>query len=384
MGEPIAVVIGFIGKLPLAGMSLYNLHYMAGLQELGYDIHYVERQNRPLECYDPRSDTMTDDPHYALSYLENLLPNYGITRERFSFIDRENRCHGSGWRALRAALDRSDFVLTLADETWFDELERCPQRAFVDGDPLLTQVAMADREPILSAALDNYPVLFTIGVRIGQTDCTIPTAGRSWLCTRSVAATRFWSPEPASSGLPVTTVMKWTGKEVEFDGHVYGHKDMEFKRFIDLPGRTARPFSLALGGSRAARQQLVEQGWQLVNPLEKTGTLDAYERFIYDSYADFGIAKHAYVASRSGWFSDRSICYLAAGRPVLHQDTGFGDWLPTGEGVFSFSDIDEVLEALDQLDTDYERHARAARAIAEQYFEADKVIGRMLDDAGFR
>jgi hypothetical protein len=382
--KPIAVVVGFIGKLPLAGTSLYNLHHVAGLQALGYDVHYVERLNRPHQCYNPRTNTMTDDPQYAVSYLENLLSNYGITRERFSFIDRENRCLGSGWASLCSALDHAHFVLALADATWFDELERCPQRAFVDGDPLFTQVALLEGDPVVSAALKHYGTLYTIGVRLGQADCTIPPANRVWLPARSVVATHLWDPTPAVSPLPVTSVMSWAaGQDVWYDGKVYGHKNREFERFVDLPQRTAQPFQLAIGGS-APRERLYEHGWHLVNPLGVTGTIETYQAFIAGSWADFGIAKHAYVASRSGWFSDRSTCYLAAGRPVLHQDTGFSDWLPTGEGVFSFSDIDGVLEALDRLSTNYERHARAARAIAEEYFEAAKVVAHMLDDAGFR
>jgi len=384
MTKPIAIVVGFIGKLPVAGMALYNLHYISGLQVLGYDVHYVERQNRPDECYDPVADVMTDDPRYALSDLQSLLPRYGITRERFSFIDREDRCHGSGWVALRAALDDADFILTLCDPTWFDELERCPRRGFVDGDPLFTQVAMLKDEGNMSAALTRYDTLFTYGVRMGMADCTLPTAGRKWIPTRPVVASALWNPTPAGGPLPVTTVMHWSAwSDVTYDGRVYGHKNREFERFIDLPHRTAQLFVLALGG-RAPRERLRERGWHLVDPLATTRTIEAYRKFIAGSRADFGIAKHAYVSSRCGWFSDRSTCYLAAGRPVLHQDTGFRDWLPTGVGVLPFADINDVLEALARLDVEYERHARVARLIAEEHFEAAKVLGRMLDDAGFR
>src|SRR5262249_22768768 len=129
---------------------------------------------------------------------------------------------------------------------------------------------------------------------------------------------------------------------------------------------------------------ILRHGWRLVNPLEATRTIESYSTFIAESWADFGIAKHAYVASRSGWFSDRSTCFLAAGRPVLHQDTGCSDWLPTGEGVILFSDAESALEGLCEIEKDYPRHSRAARVLAEQYFEAQTVIGRMLEDAGFR
>jgi hypothetical protein len=377
----LAVVVGFIGKLPVAGMSLYNFHYICGLQTLGYEVHYVERQNRADECYNPTSSVFSDDASFALDYLSKLLPDYCISRERFSFIDRQERCHGSGWKALGEVLDQADFVLTIADRTWFDELERCPRRAFVDGDPAFTQVAMLTAN---APELAHYDTLFTYGTRIGKSDCTVPSAGRNWIPTRPVVSTRLWDPTPASVRLPVTTVMNWAAwGDVVYDSQTYGHKNREFERFIDLPRQTAQPFALAVGGP-VPRERLKQHGWELVDPLEATGTIEAYQKFIAGSRADFGIAKHAYVASRCGWFSDRSTCYLAAGRPVLHQETGFSDWLPIGEGVFAFSGMEDVLEALRCLDLDYERHARAARSLAEEYFEAPIVIAGMLDNAGYR
>ncbi len=383
MSAPIAVVVGFAGKWPLAGLMLYNLHYLAGLAELGYEVHYVERQNSPHDYYDPRSDELTADVTAGFAALEAIMPAVGIGPDRFSLIDLEGGCHGAGWETLGDALDRAQFVLTLADSTWFDELERCPRRAFVDGDPLFTQAAMLGADPSFRA-LDHYDVLFTYGTRMGQSGCEVPDAGRRWIPTRPVVATRLWDAgSPRADGAPITTVMNWSASEdVRLDGHVYGHKGREFERLIGLPARTGRRFVLAAGGP-APRERLRADGWELENPLEVTGTLDAYRDFIAASYADLGIAKHAYVASESGWFSDRSTCYLGSGRPVLHQETGFSEWLPTGEGVFAFSSADDVAEALEQIDHDYERHARAARAIAEEHFEARIVIASMLDEAGF-
>jgi hypothetical protein len=178
--------------------------------------------------------------------------------------------------------------------------------------------------------------------------------------------------------------MHWAaGSDVNYDGRVYGHKNREFERFIDLPRQTAQRFVLALGGG-GPKDWMCEHGWELTGPLGATRTIEAYQRFIAGSRADFGLAKHAYVASRCGWFSDRSVCYLAAGRPVLHQDTGCSDWLPAGQGVFFFNDMADAVEQLQRLDADYGQNARVARATAEEHFEAAKVIGCMLDDAGFR
>jgi hypothetical protein len=382
--KPLAVLVGFIGKYPVAGMTLYNLHHIVGLQALGYDVHYVERQNIFDEYYDPISDGWTDNPTYALGYLKTVLSRIDIAQGRYTLIDRRNQCYGSDWQALCNTLDRADFVLTLADPTWFDELGRCPRRAFIDGDPMLTQVAILDSHAPEAKIADHYDVLFTYGVRMGRQDCTIPSLGREWLPARPVVATELWKCVPVSTPAPITTIMNWAaGPDVTHDGRKYGHKGREFERFIELPQRTHRELLVAAGGP-TPKERLREHGWVLENPLAISRTVDEYQQFIAHSWADFGIAKHAYVASRSGWFSDRSTCYLAAGRPVLHQETGFSDWLPTGEGVFPFSTMDDVLAALEELDVNYERHAKAARGIAEEHFDASTVIGRMLDEAGFR
>ena len=384
VAKPLAVVIGFIGKIPLAGMSLFNLHYVAGLRALGYEVHYVERQNTPYDCYDPSADAMADDPQYAVGYLSALMPRFGFTRNRFSFIDSRGRCEGSGWKSLLEALDRADFILTLCDLTWFDELEQCRRRAFVDGDPMFTQVRMLSKDEPVSDVLKHYDTLFTYGVRIGQSDCTIPSAGRDWIPTRPVVSTAFWKPEPAADDLPLTTVMNWADwQDVQYEGRTYGQKNREFLRFKDLPSHTNCEFLLAVGGA-APLDSLRQSGWNTANPLKVTQTVEAYQRFIAGSRADFGIAKHAYVASRSGWFSDRATCYLASGRPVLHQDTGCGDWLPTVEGVFLFRGLQDVLAALSELEGNYDRHASTARRLAEEHFEAKEVVGRMLDEARYR
>jgi hypothetical protein len=382
--KPLAVLVGYIGKLPVAGMALYNLHYVVGLQELGYQVHYVERLNSSSECYDPNADAWVDDPGFALRWLaENLKPVLS-PGDRWSFIDRDDTCHGTSWNDLLASIDRAEFVLTIEDATWFDELERCPHRAFLDGDPVFTQARMLDAESQVARTLARYPVLFTYCMRMGEPDCPVPDLGRDWIPTRPAVATALWDWQLGDVASPVTTVMNWGAwGEVELDGRSYGHKNREFARLIDLPSRTSRRIEPAIGGP-APREELEAKGWTLGDPLRATGTIDAYRAYIAGSSAELGIAKHAYVASRCGWFSDRSTCYLAGGRPVLHQDTGFTDWLPDGDGVLAFSDMDGLLEGLDRLDADYPRHARAARRVAEEHFEARTVIGEMLDQAGFR
>jgi len=384
--KPLAVVVGGVGKLPVAGVSLYVLHHVVGLQQLGYDVHYVERQNRSGECFDPGTNQMTDDAAPALTCLRDLLPRFSIDESSFSFVDLEGVCHGSGWKALEKAVVRADFVLTVADPTWFDVLELNARRAYIDGDPLFTQIAVETGVGSRAVAATHYDVLFSYGTRIGRPDCTIPDAGRRWLPARPVVATSLWHVETVRPDAPVGALLHWSaGADVRHGGIDYGHKDREFSRVVDAPLRVpGRRFVLALGGGGSQKSRLLDAGWGLTDPLEATRSIDAYRSFVGECWTDLGVAKHAYVASRSGWFSDRSTCYLASGRPVLHQDTGYTDWLDTDHGVLPFSDLESLVEALERLEADYERHATAARRIAEEHFEARTVIAEMLDEAGFR
>jgi len=384
--RPLAVLVGGVGKLALAGYGLGILHHLVGLQELGYEVHYLERQNRPEECYDPRTDKMGDDPSYALEYLRRVLSRFSIDEHQFSFIDRQGTCHGSGWPKLEGVLDRAEFVLTIANPTWFDELERCPRRGYVDGDPMFTQVAMATGVGPRADPPKHYTVMFSYGTRIGEADCAIPTAGRRWLPARPVVATSIWKSNPPPANAPITALMHWTsGSDIAYDGKVFGHKDREFPKFSDLPGRVAKArFLLAAGGGNVPRGELREAGWRLGSPLAASLSIEDFMGFVSDSLADFGVAKHAYVASRSGWFSDRSTCFLAAGRPVIHQETGFTDWLPATAGVMPFATVEEAADAVEQLERDYARHSTAARAVAKEHFEARTVLADMLASGGLR
>ena len=383
--RPLAVVVGCIGKLPYAGMTAYVVHHILGLQDLGYDVHYVERLNRSGEAYDPRTSVSSDDTSYALQYLPQVLEVYGLGHRAFSFIDRENACHGSGWPRLKDVLSHADFVLTVADPTWFEELALCEQRIFIDGDPMFTQVAMATGEGSRSEPPRHYPTLFSYCTRFGMPDCKVPDVGRTWLPTRPLVATRDWTMAPGDRSLPLTALLHWAaGGELQWNGSTYGHKDREFEAFIDLPQHVEGTVVVAAGGRKAPRDLLRAKGWRLEDPLENTIDRAAYRKFVAESRADLGIAKHAYVATRSGWFSDRSTCFLAASRPVLHQETGFSEWLPSTPGVLPFSNLENLKEAIHRLDLDYEQHVAGAREVAVEHFEASKVLSGMLGTAGLR
>jgi hypothetical protein len=232
----------------------------------------------------------------------------------------------------------------------------------------------------LTSTIDRCDRLFTIAQRIGADDCLIPTANRIWHKTLAPISLPHWPYADQGDAMHFTSVMQWRGfRDVTYDGLVFGQKDREFPKFVDLPGRTSQPFRLALTGS--APEDLTARGWDVVPGWIPSRTPWSYRAFLQSSRAEFGVAKHGYVLSRGGWFSDRSVCYLASGRPVLVEDTGLGDWLPTGLGVVTFCDVDEALRGVDAINADYDAHRKAARALAESVFAAEVVLPPLLDAA---
>lgn len=376
------VVVGAISKLPYAGMTMYWLHYVRGLQELGYVVHYVERQNKADEYYDPESREMHDADARSAAYLDRLSAHFLCAPDSWTLIGGHGQVFGL---PLAEALGQVDTVVVVADATWLEEFADIRHRVFIDGDPMFTQAGLAAGDPLMKEVIDGSSVLFTYGTRIGQSDCPIPLGGRVWLPTTPVVATSLWPTRPAAHGAPLTALMHWAaGSSVHVDGVAYGHKDREFEKFITLPSVVEPACHLAVGGRTAPRPRLTEAGWSLVDPLAATLHPAAYRDFISGSSGDIGVAKHAYVASRSGWFSDRATCYLASGRPVLHQDTGFRHALDVNEddGVIAFSDMDDLLRGVRLLMKDPDGLSKRARRSAERLFEARTVITQMFASAG--
>jgi hypothetical protein len=241
---------------------------------------------------------------------------------------------------------------------------------------------IANGHPSFGLTFHHCERLFTVGQRVGRPDCEVPTLGRHWVPLLPPVSLRHW-PVATDNGevaSDFTTVMQWRSYgEVEYGGRRYGNKDREFDRFLEVPQRVDRPFRIALTGADGAR--LRQNGWRVDVGWQASLTTDSYRAFVQHSRAEFAVAKQGYVATRGGWFSDRSVCYLASGRPVLVQDTGLGDWLPLGQGVHAFADADQAIAGVRAIDADYGAQRRAARKLAEDLFAADKVVARLLEHA---
>ena len=250
----------------------------------------------------------------------------------------------------------------------------------MDSDPAFTQLAIAKGVPWYVEFFQRFDRLFTFGANIGTQASDIPVGAFTWHKTWQPITLDDWRAAPAPGGPSTSlgpgrfsTVMTW---QIESFTDVGGNKDIEFVKFIDLPSQTRQPFELAINGPQ---KLLREHGWETVDAMKVSRTPWEYREFIHRSKAEFGVAKHTYVANHTGWFSDRTECYLASGRPALVQDTGWTAHLPSGEGLLAFSNPDEAVAGIERINADYDRHARSAAEIAREHFDASRLLPRLLE-----
>jgi hypothetical protein len=251
-------------------------------------------------------------------------------------------------------------------------------------DPAFTQLWSAVQG--IDMRFAGHTHFVTIGLGIGDPDSPVPTCGLNWIKTRQPIVLDHWPKAQAVTRNALTTVGNWRGYgSIQHQGVTYGQKCHSLRSFFALPTLTPERFSLAMAihpHETGDLEALARHGWELLDPARVAGTPASYQQFIQGSKAEFGIAKSGYVLSRSGWFSDRSVCYLASGRPVLAQETGFSRFLPTGHGLFAFEDTDDILKAIDRLNVNYAAHCAAARDVAVEYFDSDKVLRGLLEKLG--
>jgi hypothetical protein len=384
VGERLRVIVlGLMVRVPLGGMAWHHLQYAMGLHELGHDVFFAEDSNDyPWSCYDPSRFVSDADPSYGLRFATSTFDRVGLGT-RWAYYD----AHTARW--LGPCADRIIGIAETADllldlglanpmRPWFAGIRA---RALVDTDPVFTQIRHLTEPENGHRALE-HTAFFTFGENIGRTISGIPDDGLPWLAARQPIALSAWKVTPPRQNGRFTTVMQWDSYQVrEYRGVRYGMKSDSFDPYMELPDRTGSVFELALGGSTAPREALRSKGWLLRDPLKPTRDPWTYQRYIRGSKAEFSVAKHGYVISHSGWFSERSAAYLASGRPVVVQDTGFSEWLDAGLGVIPFRTPDEALAGIEDVNSRYAVHCRAARELADEYFDARKVLPPLLERA---
>jgi hypothetical protein len=368
-------------RYPLGGNLSWTLQWLVGFDRLGHEVYLVEKAGYPDSCFDPVRGVMSDDCAYGVATVAELLARFGLPG-RLCYVDAAGRYHGLSRERVESRFRWADrFVDIGSHGAWLEEATRTGLRVLVDGEPGATQMKM---EQALRAGktLPEYDHYYSNGANVGTAASSAPTAGRLWRPLYNPVVTDLFDDRDPPPAAPFTTVMNWQAHApLEFDGKTYGQKDRMFARFLDLPTRVSRPLEVAAAG-QVPTAELAAAGWSVRNPHGLTASYDSYKEYIERSAGEFSVCKHVYVETCSGWFSDRSAAYLAAGRPVVLQDTGFSAHLPCGRGLFAVETVEAAAAAIEEISRDFRRHAAAAREIAREHLDARKVLGRLLSELG--
>lgn len=373
------VVTGLIGSIPMAGLTLHYLQYVLGFRDLGHEVLYLE--DTGSWYYDPDSDSMVDNQDLALNHLSRTMGSFGLDGN-WTLVDHLGGVHGLAGVQLNEFLRTADLFVNVTGAGMLRE-KYCgiPRRVYVDTDPGYVQVRIANGSRKDRDHLAKHNVHLSFGCNIGEPECRVPSVGFEWQPTVQPLAMDLWNAAMPPPNAAFTTVLKWQSYDpVEYQGEIYGLKQEEFRKFRSLPQETNAVLELAMAGE-PPEEDLASYGWRRRPARSISDTIDSYRRYIRDSYGEWSVAKSGYVKMRSGWFGDRSASYLASSRPVVLQSTGFERWLATGEGVFSFSTLEEAREAILVIQAAYGYHSRAAREIAEERFDARKVLPDLIASA---
>lgn len=403
------VVTGLIAQHPsLGGMTWHYLQYLVGLARLGHEVYYFEDSGQlPYNLHGGASgeDWLTLDCQENTEYLTRVLTRYGLG-DRWAYrYGSEFRWFGLSDEQREQVLHTADLLINVSGTLEHPERYRSiPRLAYVDTDPVVTQIKYVKRSSVVPSRLDSHDVHFSFGEDMSE---AIPKTGHDWLPTRQPIVLQEWKSDKPVRNV-WTTVMNWTSySPLEYGGRVYGQKDLEFQKFLELP-ELVSPARLEVALARhqhkewqsqlhraparirelmranegwSPRELLETMGWSVVDANDRCGDFDDYRNYIQSSRGEWSVAKNAYVEGSPGWFSERSACYLASGRPVVVEDTGFGSVLPVGEGLLSFKTLAEAAAAVRDVNLDYDRHCRAARKIAEEYFDSDQVLTDLVERA---
>jgi hypothetical protein len=381
------VVLGMMGRCPFGGQTWLYLNWLRGLARLGHEVWYVE--DDAVWPYDPEQDAATDSCRYAVHHIASCMEGVGLGGHwAFRFTGRTDACWGLTGPQIDELYRGCDALLNIVGATYLrEEHMAAPLRVFVETDPVTFELRLANGDEDTRTFFSLHQAVATYGENYGAADCGVPLSGLSFVKTRQPVDLGLWPCvfDPAARDFTSIGNYRQKGNDVEYGGQVYHwSKHHEWERFIVLPRRTSQPFRLAMQPDAAAdRKRLLLHGWVLEAPLPMSlDVFGAYPEFMRRSRGAFTVAKDQNVRLRSGWFSEREACYLACGKPVVTQDTGFGCALPTGRGLFAVRTVDEAVAAVEAVNGDYEGHCREARGIAEEYFDARAVARRLLADIG--
>lgn len=385
--KAILVAGALANKYRNGGEAWVRLSWVLGFQKLGFQVFFVE-QIHPDSCTDESGRATAFEDSVHLRYFKTVTEMFGISDTASLICGAGQQCYGKSPAELLELGSDSELLVNISGNLkWKQLLSRIRRKAYLDIDPGFTQFWADCGSDDLG--LPGHDYHFTIAENIGRPECPIPTNGLSWLKTRQPVVVEDWPVSGQPSLDRFTTVATWRGPygPIDRNGETYGLKVHQFRKFLGLPGESQLRYEIALDidpadGSDLKRLQ--SHGWRIEDPQQVAADPLAFQRYVQTSGAEFSVAQEIYVKTSSGWFSDRTVRYLASGKPALIQDTGFDRTLPTGEGLIKFATMRDAVNGAKSIAENYSAHCRAARRLAERHFDSNEVLGRFVDQTGVR
>jgi hypothetical protein len=382
----IVIISGALANKPNNGGAAWTrLSWALGFKAMGFEVAFVE-QIRPEVCVDHRGRPAAFDDSANLAYFRRVTDEFGLSDRAALVCEGGGPCYGLAEAELGDLARSADLLVNISGHLTLPMVkEGVRHKVYVDLDPGYTQVWHATGNA--GPRLEGHDFYYTVGANIGRPDCPIPTSGLDWRPIRQPIVLEQWPTSGEADRDRFTTVASWRGAygPVTFGGKSYGAKAHEFRNFLRLPGQISQTLEIALEIHPAdARDQeaLQRHGWRIVDPKDVAADPKGFRHYVQESGAEFSTAQGVYVATSSGWFSDRTVRYLASGKPALVQDTGFSHTLPVGDGLLAFRTLDDAVAGARSIADDYERHGHAARALAKAFFDANRVLGRLSEEVG--
>jgi len=375
------IVSGLIAQYPLGGVTWDYLQYVLGLVQLGHDVYYLE--DTGLWPYNPLEGGISEGCIFNANYLSTVMKHYGLGDKWAYRFPWQSQWFGLPDQERERVINSADLLINVSCSLQnIVEYRRVKRLVYIDTDPVFTQIKLAKGQKDFRNYVNMHDVCFSYGECLSESG---PATEHRWLPLRKPIVLSEWRSSTPHRDV-FTTVMNWTSfKNINYQGRSYGQKDIEFMKFLDLPSMVKPTIlEMAMGSGKTRqipRELLLHKGWKLENPLEVCLDFEGYRHYIESSKAEWTVAKNGYVQGQAGWFSGRSACYLAAGRPVIVQDTGFASVIPVGEGVLIFRTLEEAANAIKEVNVNYQRHTEAARDIAEEYFDSAKVLKKLVNQS---
>ncbi|GAA4744229.1 glycosyltransferase [Flavisolibacter ginsenosidimutans] len=384
------VVTGFIGLYPTGGVTWDYIQYPLGLKLLGHDVYYIE-DTLQFPKYQ-KEGRQWNDATDSIEYLATVMNDFGLN-DRWAYRDvATGNCYGLSINKVLEICRTADVFINVSASAFLrEEYLSIPKRVLIDSDPMFTQIEYLQQKELnagkspykMDFLVENHNYLFTFGENLGQVDCRVPSCGFHWHVTRQPVCLDHWQPAPLVESKSFTTVMNWSvSPDLVFGGTTWGQKNSEFERILGIPSRfPGLSFALMVSNMPLGKKDEVRNaGWHILDPLSAITTSADYKAFLASSAAEFSVAKQTYVKGNTGWFSCRSACYLALGKPVVTQETGWSKYLPSGEGLFAFYNFDSAAAAVAQVKERPAFHAKKARALAKEFFDSNKILSKLLEE----